>query len=450
MKHLVPKTALTVITAAAALLAVPALASAAPLHVAAKHASKVSVSASPRVALAGTTVKLSGTVNSANPKPSGSITFWWGKHKLCSAKLANRSAHCNTSFHTAGNYGVRGVYSGDARHKSATGSVTVVATKAGTSTSVSVSTSRPTTVQRGTFTAAVSSHSPLGVTGTVRFLNGKTTLCSGAVSRGKASCGYTFTKAGSYKVTASYPGDGAHFGSSRTSGTITVTTPPPPPPPAASPTTTTITGFSKNPVNPTGDTTIVTVTVTSATGTPTGKVTVDATGGAAGLLGCTATLTSGTGSCTITTVAPASGLPPFGPIPFAASYGGDATHATSTSAKSTLEILAPTTTTVAFDAGTDMLTATVANPTNNNISPTAGGTGTVTFSIGGTAIAGCTGVPLTFTATGGTGATATGTNTATCAYTPGTAAVTVTATYSGDGSNVGSAGTVDVPAGGGA
>jgi hypothetical protein len=432
MKLLVPKTAAIMITAAAAMLAVPAMASAAPMHVAAKHASKVSVSASPRVANAGTTVKLSATVSSANPKPTGSVTFWWGKHRLCSTKLVNRSGHCNTSFHTAGNYGVRGVYSGDAKHAGATGKVTVVSTKAATTTNISVSSLAPTAGTSVTFNAGVSSHSRLAAAGTVRFTSGTTTLCSAPVSKGAAHCGHAFA-VGSYKVTANYLGDGAHAASHATSGTITVKAAP------LATTTTTITGANPNPVDA-GSTSTVTVTVTSATGTPTGSVTVAATGADAGLKGdsCTATLSGGTGTCGIS---PAPGT--FGDITLVATYNSDSTHAKSTSAKFTLHVPAPTTTTVTFKA--DTLTADVANPVGNNISPSAGGTGTVTFTIGGMAIAGCTDVPLVFTQTGMDGTLPIGTNAATCAFTP-TAAGTVTATYSGDNENQTSMGTVGVTA----
>jgi hypothetical protein len=440
MKLLVPKTAAIMITAAAALLAVPAMASAAPLHVAAKHASKVSLSASPRVAVAGTTVKLSATVSSANPTPTGSVTFWWKSKELCSAKLASKSAHCYAKFGTAGSYGVRGVYSGDAKHGGATsGNTTVVASRAATTTTISASTATPTVGQAVTFTAGVSSHSPLAVTGTVRFTAGSTTLCSTAVSHGAAHCAYAWkTAAGSYHVTANYLGDGAHAASSRTSGTVTV---------EKDATVTTITGFAPTPVDP-GKMSNVTVTVTSPTGTPTGTVVVAATGVDAGLPGfsCNVTLADGTGSCPITPAADT-----FGDITFVATYSSDATHAGSKSAVYTLQVPAPTTTGVTFDTATDTLTATVANPTNDNISPSAGGTGTVTFTIGSpTGAAICTDVRLTFTATSGTGPTATGTNTATCAYTP-TAGTTVTvyATYSGDASNETSMGSVTITTGGG-
>jgi hypothetical protein len=193
------------------------------------------------------------------------------------------------------------------------------------------------------------------------------------------------------------------------------------------------------------------VTVTTATGTPTGQVEVDATAPDATIDSCAApvTLSDGTGSCSIT---PASDT--FGHITFVATYLGDTTHKGSTSADLTVDVLAPTTTTVTFDDTTDVLTANVENVTDNDISE-PGGTGTVSFTTGaagaaGTPIPGCTGLPLTFTATSGTGASATGTNTATCDYTPtADSTVTVYATYTGDGSNEGSNGSLPITTPGG-
>ena len=430
MKLLVPKTAAIMITAAAALLAVPAMASAAPLRAAAKHPSTVTVSASPRSAVAGTTVKLSAAVKSAKPTPGGSVTFWWGSHKLCSAKLAFPSAiaRCNTSFHTAGTYQVRAVYTGDAKHNGASAILSrVIATKAATSTKLSVSTLAPKVGQRVTFKAAVSSRSPLAVGGWVHMNVGSTTLCSASVSHGLAICGYTWkTAGGSYHVTASYLGDGAHSASrSATSGAISV---------VKYATTTTITSIAPNDVAA-GTPLTVTVTVSSPAGAPaaTGTVAVAPTvAGIAGLPGysCTATLSGGTGTCTIT---PPAGS--YGFIFYDATYGGDAAHAGSTYTGMYQVTVPDTTTTVVTFAPTggtvgtpDTITATVTNQAKDNISPSAGGTGTVTFAIvGGATI--CSDVPLTY-------AMATG-NTATCSYTPTAAgSVMIIATYSGDTDNL--------------
>jgi hypothetical protein len=337
---LVSKTALTGIAAAAALLAVPAMAYAAPAQAAAKHPSTVSVSASPRVAVAGTHVKLTASVKSASPTPTGSVTFWQGSKKLCSAKLSGASAHCSTPFDKAGSYAVRGVYSGDAKHASATGKVTVQATKAGTVTKIA------------------------GVT-------------------------------------------------------------PAAPPP----------GFPQD--VPAGTSATVTVTVSNKAGSlaPTGTVSVTPTdAGDAKVKGYTCSFTlkaasHGKGTCTITPPKPS-----YGTIEYVATYKGDGAHSSSASVKYAVVVPDVTTTTVSFRRGAGTLTATVTNQAKDNISPSAGGTGTVTFTTGGAAIAGCSDVKLTYTAATG--------NTATCAYTPAGGGATVTATYSGDEANLGSSGTV--------
>jgi len=331
---LVWKTALAGIVAAAALLAVPAMADAAPARAAAKHPSTVSVSASPRVAVAGTGVKLTATVKSANPAPTGSVTFWWGSKKLCSAKLSGRSAHCDTSFHTAGSYAVRGAYSGDAKHAGATGRVTVVATKAATVTKIA------------------------------------------SVSPDRVPAGHSAT---------------------------------------------------------------VTVTVANRAGAlaPIGTVSVkptDATDAKQKGYSCTVTLKAaahGRGTCKITPPTPT-----YGTIEYIATYSGDGAHSSSKSGMYTVIVPDATTTAVSFSGAMDTLTATVTNQAKDNISPSAGGKGTVTFTIGGTAITGCSDVPLSYTAATG--------NTATCFYTPAGGSATVTAAYSGDEANLASSGTVTV------
>jgi hypothetical protein len=439
--------AVTTITAATALLAIPALASAsaptlasvrneaqaqAQASTAPKRPASVSAAASPGTALAGTPVTLSATVKSARPStaPQGTVTFWTGKTKLCSGKLSHASTHCTAKFTVAGDYVVRAAYSGDARHAQAVGQARITATRAVSTTAVSVSTLSPAPGESVTLAATVSSRSPLAATGTVRFTSGKTTLCTGRLSGGSARCAYAWqADGGRYVVTGTYAGDGAHAGSSGASGVVRV---------HRSATVTQITSISPARV-PAGTSATVTVTVTSTrAGAPpaTGTVTVapnDPTLTEAGY-SCTVTLTAasnGTGTCQITPPAPTYGF-----INYDATYSGDRAHSGSAYTGGYLVIVPDVTTTaVAFDpaegtVGTpDTITATVTNQAGDDISPTAGGTGTVTFSIGGTTIAGCSDVALTYSAATG--------NTATCSYTPTTAgSVTVTATYSGDDVNL--------------
>ena len=324
----------TAVAAAAALLAVPAMASAAPARAAVKHSSTLSVSASPRVTLAGTVVRLSATVKSANPTPTGSVTFWWGSKKLCSGKLSKDSTHCNTEFRTAGDYAVRGVYSGDSRHSGATRKVTVV-------------------VKKNTTVTKINSISP----------------------------------------------DRVRAGQSATVKVIVASR-------AGAP---------------------------AATGTVSVKPTDAADAGKAGY-SCTVTLKAashGTGTCKVTPP-----VPTYGTIEYVATYHGDGAHSGSKSGQYKVIVPDVTTTTASFSSATDTITATVTNQEKNNISPSAGGTGTVTFSIGGVVIAGCTDAALSYSMATG--------NTATCSYTPTAGSVTVTATYSGDEANLRSSGTVDI------
>jgi PKD repeat protein len=108
--------------------------------------------------------------------------------------------------------------------------------------------------------------------------------CSGSAPEG--SCSYTPIGFGSRTITATYQGNSSFNGSSATEP-HTVTTPPPPP----AGTSTTITSDEPDPSNP-GAEVVVTFTVSSSAGTPSGTVEVtDPSGGS-----CTGSAPSG--SCT--------------------------------------------------------------------------------------------------------------------------------------------------------
>jgi Bacterial Ig-like domain (group 3) len=265
-------------------------------------------------------------------------------------------------------------------------------------------------------------------TGTVRFWLGTRPLCIGSLYRRKTSCKAQFTNPGTKTITAKYSGNRLHKPSSGTA-TIKITTRPP------GATTTTITSISPD-RDPAGDAAAVTVKVTSAIGTPTGSVVVSSTTPGDTAPGYTCkitTLVNGTGSCNI--VPPA---PTYGDVSLEAAYSGDATHlASATTGEYTLVVPDATTTslTISPAAGTvgtaESLTATVVNQAADDISPAAGGTGTVTFYYleGPAVLPLCNDVPLTYAGTGN--------NVATCSWTPTVAAEdTVIAYYSGDENNL--------------
>lgn len=201
-------------------------------------------------------------------------------------------------------------------------------------------------------------------------------------------------------------------------------------PAAGTTTTTTITNTSPG-TDGAGDAYTINVTVTGAGGTPTGNVTVapsDATLPTS--YTCTAKLTAGAGSCQVT---PGAGT--FGDVDYKATYSGDGTFAGSTSG--TFELIVPETTTTSLSPGNAKpgavnLEATVVSQAMDNISPTAGGSGTVTFYNGGTVLKGCGAVSLAYTDGGA--------NIATCKVTLAAGNYPITAKYSGDPNNLASNG----------
>jgi hypothetical protein len=316
---------------ACALWALPAsAASAAP---AAKHSSKTRVSVSPKTGDVGRRVKLSATVKSSGKTPTGTVTFRWGKKKLCSGKLSKGKAHCDARFSKAGTHTVKGSYGGNSTHKASSGTAKVKIVRSGT--------------------------------------------------------------------------------------------------------TTKITGISPNPVQD-GLASVISVSVTKASGTPvpTGTVVVAPTNVEAPVpasYSCTATLHGGKGSCKVTPPVPSYGL-----VLYEAAYSGNAAHTRSKSTgMHTLAVKETTKTTVTpamAGPGAVTLTATVVSQGEADISPNAGGSGTVTFYVNGAVVTGCGAVGLTDPSKGPD-------NVATCADTLATGSYTVTAVYSGDDVNITSKGT---------
>ena len=178
----------------------------------------------------------------------------------------------------------------------------------------------------------------------------------------------------------------------------------------------------------------LTATVTSNSGgaVPTGTVTFTPTNLAAPIppnVECTTTLSStGVATCNVT---PAVGT--WGFILYEATYSGDATYAPSTSTgehkvitwdiTSTHLTFAPS---PATEGNPVTLTATVLDQPLDALAEAYGGPDQVTFSIGGTAIPGCSDVNVTDPSDGPD-------NVATCTYTPtATGSVSITAAYLGD------------------
>jgi hypothetical protein len=251
-------------------------------------------------------------------------------------------------------------------------------------------------------------------TGTVTFWVGTRKLCHGSLYRRKTSCEAVFADPATKTIVAKYSGNRLHKPSSGTA-VIKVTNKPAT---AKYATTTAITSPDPTAIT-VGKSFTIAVTVTSATGTPSGTVVLKPTAAAAGTTTCTATLTDGKGSCT---VKPAE----YGVIDFTATYSGDATHAGSASSGLwALEVQNVTSTTVGpITAAAGKVTLTV--DVDAMGADIVGGEGSVLFKSNGTEIAGCAAVPLATFDMG------TGENVGTCPTTLAAGSYTINVQYSGD------------------
>jgi hypothetical protein len=269
-------------------------------------------------------------------------------------------------------------------------------------------------------------------TGTVVFWLGTRKLCHAALSKGSTHCDASFSTAADKAITAKYGGNSTHNASSGT-GHVNV---------VRSATTMKINNVSPSNVD-TGKTFTFNVTVYGASGSPyaTGSVVIAPTAptGLPASFSCTAKVTGGHGSCSIT-------ASDYGIVDYAATYGGSAADTGSTYAGpfelavqnvTSTKIATVTTSTSDVQLNADVYAM------GANVDQANGGTGTVAFYLSdtagsvGTAVADCTKQLLTsFDAADNNVATCGPTNATLNGLKAGT--YYVTAVYSGDTVNVGS------------
>jgi hypothetical protein len=97
------------------------VASAATAHTT-KHATKTSVSVSPKTAFVDEVVKLSAKV-SGGKTPAGKFTFKINGHNICAVRLSHGNASCRVVVEGPGTFNVRGFYAGNATHKASSSGV---------------------------------------------------------------------------------------------------------------------------------------------------------------------------------------------------------------------------------------------------------------------------------------------------------------------------------------
>ncbi len=249
-------------------------------------------------------------------------------------------------------------------------------------------------------------------TGSVTFSTGSTSLCTATLSSGSGSCNSSAAPLGTDTVFATYSG-GIGLSASTGSTTLTVTK-------APSQTSITAVGSAGTLGSPVVYSANVTTTATGLP-TPTGSVTF--TTGSTTL--CTATLSNGGGSCT-------SAAAPVGTDTISGMYAGDADFSGSSGTTSLVVDPASTQTMVGASPSPAALGSSVTYSTTvtTNVTGLPAPTGSVTFSIGSTAL--CT----------ATLANGSGSCSSSAASPIGTD--TISGAYSGDANFTGSFGTTSL------
>jgi uncharacterized repeat protein (TIGR03803 family) len=154
----------------------------------------------------GQAVTFTATVSSAGPTPTGTVTFKDGSKTLGSASLSGGVAKITTSSLPVGTLTITADYGGDAASaKSTSAALKQVVDKAFSSTSIASSVNPSKVGQKVKFTATVTSPTATP-TGTVTFMDGRTTLGTGNLAKGKASFSTSALSAGAHNITAVYEG----------------------------------------------------------------------------------------------------------------------------------------------------------------------------------------------------------------------------------------------------
>ncbi len=350
--------------------------------------------------VSGQNVTFTDTVTGSGGTPMGTVTFSIDGTAQTPAALNNGSATYTLSSLAVGSHTVTASYSGDATFAaSQSPPLTQTVNKTTTTTALASSLNPALLGQTITFTETITGNNPGGAITLIDTTSG-TTLGGGSVSGGgPAAFTVSGLSAGTHQIVATYGGDSANSASASPPLTQIVN---------AAATTTTLTS-SLNPSAP-GQQITFTATVTGSS--PTGTVYFVDTTNSAGY--GPITLSGGVATLTIGNLAP-------GTHQFTASYSGGVGYSPSTSPVLT-QIVTPVATTTMLASNLNpsisgqyvTFTATVTG------APRAIPTGTVTFTVDGTAQ-----MPVTVS------------NGYYAAYTTPALALglhTITATYNGDSS----------------
>ena len=191
-------------------------ASAALVEIVQQSSSTTAVVASLPTVTVGQAETFTATVTSPTITPTGTVNFLVGGVIIGSGTLnAQGVASFTTTSLNVGQQTVQAAYVASINFGASAATVNVVVVQATSVTSLLSSANPQTIGQSLTLTATVTSTDP-GLTGTVNFLDGSTSLGSGTLSNGTASLTTSGLAFGSHTITAVYSGDTNHTESTST------------------------------------------------------------------------------------------------------------------------------------------------------------------------------------------------------------------------------------------
>jgi hypothetical protein len=324
-----------------------------------KRSTSVTLTSSPNPAMEGQTVTLTAVVSPSDA--TGLVQFFEGSGLLGTVAVGGGSASLVLSpqiyAFPVGAHSITATYGGDANNASSTSAVLIqtIVKRAATSVGLSSSPNPSTVGQAVTFTARIS---PSSATGTVQFVDGAVVFATAVVSGGTASVTTSALAADTHSIFAVYSGDVNYAPS--TSSQLTQ---------AVSKMHTSVT-LTSSP-NPAREGQTVTLTAVVSPSDATGLVQFFE---GSGLLG---TVAVGGGSASLV-LSPEIYAFPVGTHSIAATYGGDANHASSTSAVLRQTIVRKVATSVRLSSSPNPSTVGQAVTFTVRVSPSSA-TGTVQF-----------------------------------------------------------------------
>ncbi len=263
--------------------------------------------------LFGQSVTFAATVSSTAGTPTGTVIFYDGSTQIRSSALVNGSISMSTSSLHAATHSITAAYQGSSAFAASTSAVlSQVVNSAATTTTLTSSPNPSIGGQTVTFTATVTSASPVTPFGTVIFYDGSTPINQGMLSGGSVSRSTFSLSIGTHSITAVYQGSDSGSFDPSTSAVVTQVVNGPP---------TTSTALSSS-LNPSlfGQTVMFMAMVTSSSGMPTGTVVFYDGSTTIG----SATLASGSGAIGLSSLA-------VGSHSITAAYQGSSAFAPSTS-----------------------------------------------------------------------------------------------------------------------